>query len=80
MQVLPTVVIKSCVSIYMDEKLLTQPQKYEYFLNDKMYETEKTLHEADSKVCLDGEHDWKKSFAYRRYSCKKCEAIRMKID
>lgn len=64
----------------MDEKFLKKNQTYEYFLNEKKYETEETLHDADSKVCLVGEHDWKKSFSFGRYSCKKCEAIRMKTN
>jgi hypothetical protein len=28
---------------------------------------------------LAGDHEWKKSFVYGKYSCKKCEAVRMKI-
>ena len=56
------------------------PQKYEYFLNDTMYKTEDALHDADSNVCSVGEHDWQKSYTYHKYTCKKCEAIRMKIN
>jgi hypothetical protein len=62
----------------MDEKFLKTPQQYEYFLDDTRYDTEVALHEADSEVCLTGEHDWKKLFTYGKYSCKKCKAIRMK--
>ena len=65
----------------MDEKYLSKlNQQYEYFLKDKSYKTEEALHDADSEVCLVGEHDWQKSYAYRKYSCKKCEAIRMKTN
>lgn len=64
----------------VDEKFLTKHQEYEYFLGDTMYETEEALHKADSKTCLPGEHEWKKSFTYGRYSCKKCKAIRMKTN
>ena len=55
------------------------PQKFEYILNEATYDTEDALHLADASTCLTGEHDWKKSFVYGRYSCKKCEAKRMKI-
>ena len=65
----------------MDEKYLSKlTQQYEYFLNNISYTTEEALHDADPKGCLVGEHDWKKSYAYRKYSCKKCEAIRMKTN
>lgn len=55
-------------------------QTYEYYLNEETYETEENLHDADPKGCLVGEHEWKKSFSFGRYSCKKCEAIRMKTN
>lgn len=55
------------------------PQKYEYILNEVKYDTEEALHAADTGTCFAGEHEWKKSFVFGKYSCKKCEAIRMKI-
>ena len=55
------------------------PQKYEYILNEVKYDTEETLHAADDSTCITDEHDWKKSYLYGKYSCSKCEAVRMKI-
>jgi hypothetical protein len=64
----------------MEESLMAKsPQKYEYILNEIKYDTEETLHAANAGTCLASEHEWKKSFVYGKYSCKKCEAIRMKI-
>jgi predicted RNA-binding protein (virulence factor B family) len=79
--VLDVIVINRGVYVILDESLLVKsPQKYAYFLNEETYETEVALHAADSNTCLGGEHDWKKSFIYRRYTCKNCEAQRMRID
>lgn len=55
------------------------PQKFEYILDENKYETEIALHSAASETCSAEEHDWKKSFVYGKYSCKKCDAKRMKI-
>lgn len=54
-------------------------QKYEYNLDENKYETEEALHSAEKTTCGADQHDWKKSFVYGKYSCKKCEAKRMKI-
>jgi len=79
--VLGDIVINHGVHIVLDENLLViSPQKYEYLLKEETYETEDALHTADSSTCLTGEHDWKKSFVYRQYSCKNCEAKRMRIN
>lgn len=56
------------------------PQKFEYNLDENKYETEEALHSASSETCPAEEHEWKKSFVYGRYSCKKCDATRMKIN
>ena len=72
--------LNSGVLITLEESLLGKsPQEFEYILNDVTYDTEDALHAADASTCSAGEHDWKKSFSYGRYSCKKCDAIRMKI-
>jgi hypothetical protein len=64
----------------MDESLLGKsPKRFEYIIDEVTYDTEDALHAANASTCMTGEHDWKKSFSYGRYSCKKCEAIRMKI-
>jgi hypothetical protein len=64
----------------MEESLVNKsPQKYEYILNDVKYETEETLHAAEASTCMQDEHNWRKSYLYGKYSCKNCDAIRMKI-
>jgi hypothetical protein len=53
-------------------------QEYEYIMNEVTFDTEEALHAANAGTCLTGEHDWRKSFVYGMYSCRKCEAKRMK--
>ena len=53
--------------------------KFEYILGETTYPNEDDLHAADAATCDTDMHEWKKSFVYGRYSCKKCEAKRMKI-
>ncbi len=70
----------SDVQLIMDESLLGKsPKRFEYIIDEVTYDAEDALHAANASTCLTGKHDWKKSFSYGRYSCKKCEAIRMKI-
>jgi hypothetical protein len=65
----------------MEESLvLKSSQKFEYLVNESKYETEEALHSADAATCVAEDHEWKKSFVYGRYSCKKCDATRMKIN
>ena len=58
--------------------MVKSPQNFEYLLNDSSFDTEEALHAKYTETCDAGEHDWKKSFVYGKYSCKKCEAKRMK--
>jgi len=65
--------------VYYGESLLVKsPQQFEYIINDVTFDTEDALHTTNAGTCMAGEHDWKKSFSYGRYSCKNCETIRMK--
>ena len=65
----------------LEERLLNKSsQKYEYILNEVTYDTEESVHVADASTCLANEHDWKKSYVFRRYSCKNCEAMRARIQ
>lgn len=71
--------LASSVYNIMEESFVVKlPQKYEYILNTIKYDTEEALHAVDASTCLSSEHEWKKSYVYGKYSCKKCEAIRMK--
>ena len=71
--------LNSGVLIIVGESVLDQTtQGYEYILNEARFDTEEALHAADAGTCLPGEHDWKKSFVYGMYSCRNCEAKRMK--
>lgn len=64
----------------LEESLLVKsPQQFEYMIDEVTYETEDALHSSNEGTCLGGEHDWKKSFSYGRYSCRNCDTIRMKI-
>ena len=73
--------LDSGVLVIVDESILGEStQQYEYILNEATFETEEALHAADTRTCLPGEHDWRKSFVYGMYSCRKCEAKRMKIE
>ena len=53
-------------------------QEYEYILNEEKFDSEEALHAAHGDTCAAGEHDWRKSFSYGMYSCRKCDAKRMK--
>jgi hypothetical protein len=53
--------------------------KFEYILGETTYPTEEALHSADTTTCVADQHNWKKSFVYGKYSCRNCDATRMKI-
>ena len=55
-------------------------QKFEYLFDENKFETEETLHSSNAATCAAEQHEWKKSFVYGKYSCRKCEAKRMKIE
>lgn len=53
--------------------------EFEYILNETSYPNEKELHTANASTCAADHHEWKKSYVYGKYSCRKCDATRMKI-
>lgn len=43
---------------------------------NKKYNTEEELKEANPDVCEPKEHDWSTTFVFGVYNCRKCEARR----